>query len=194
MPVMSSIESAFCRSSPWARFAERKILPWALRGLRPGGHVLELGSGSGAMAAATARGNPDTALTVTDLDPVMVRAAAERLAGLRNVDVRQADITCLPFEDDTFDVVTSYLMLHHVIEWRPALDEVRRVLKPGGTFVGYDLQRTLLATAVHTLDRSPFALISRSELQRGLSEAGFVDVSVTPALGRLAMRFTSAAS
>jgi ubiquinone/menaquinone biosynthesis C-methylase UbiE len=51
------------------------------------------------------------------------------------VTVAQADLTDLPFEDGRFDVVASYLMLLHVIQWRQALAEAFRVLNPGWTFV-----------------------------------------------------------
>lgn len=109
------------------------------------GAVLELGSGSGAMAAGTIRRHPLCELTV---DPAMVAAAQRRFAGEPRVTAHQADATQLPFADGSFDVVVSYLMLHHVIAWRQALDEVSRVLRPGGRFVGYDLVATPLNEAV----------------------------------------------
>jgi SAM-dependent methyltransferase len=63
---------------------------------------------------------------------------SERLVELtaaRGVDARQADICYLPFDDDTFDVVYAGWMLYHVRDLDRALAEVRRVLRPGGTFV-----------------------------------------------------------
>lgn len=144
MPVMSAVEGAFCRSSPWRSFARRRALPWALDGHSLVGDVLEIGGGSGAMAAGVARSYPDVRITITDVDLAMVDAAQARLAGLPNVTVTQADVTTLPFEDERFDAVTSYLMLHHVIEWHEALVEIGRVLKPGGRFIGYDLTDTPL--------------------------------------------------
>lgn len=130
MPSMSLIEQTFCRSPPWRGFARKVILPWALQGLEPQGELLELGAGSGAMAEGTARTYPDVRLIVTDIDQAMVAAARKRLSARPNVRVEQADVTDLPFEDSTFDVVTSSLMLHHVVEWRQALREVSRVLRP----------------------------------------------------------------
>lgn len=192
MPVMSSIEFAFCRSGPWSRLAAEKVLPWALQGAELDGDLLELGGGSGSMAAATADLYPSLSQTVTDIDPRMVAAAQGRLQHLdERVVVREADVTDLPFPDQTFDVVACYLMLHHVIDWRPALHEARRVLKPGGRFVGYDLQRTLATSLLHTVDRSPFALVTRDELQGGLDAVGFDRIAVDPALGSCAMRFSA---
>ena len=45
--------------------------------------------------------------------------------------VRRADATDLPFPDDTFDAVVSFIMLHHVIDWEAAVAEAIRVLRPG---------------------------------------------------------------
>ncbi len=54
MPTMSSIESAFCRSAPWRMLTRRIVMPWALQGLTPERHVLEIGArerGDGRRAA-----------------------------------------------------------------------------------------------------------------------------------------------
>jgi len=191
MPVMSVVERAFCRSRPWRSFARRMVLPWALRGQRLAGDVLEIGGGSGAMADGVARAHPAARLTVTDLDEAMVEAARSRLAHHANVVVRQADVTDLPFEDGSFDVVTSYLMLHHVIDWAPALAEAARVLRPGGVFFGYDLTDTRVARLVHRADGSPFELISPSQLQDGLAGAGLMDIAVDAAYAGHLMRFAA---
>jgi ubiquinone/menaquinone biosynthesis C-methylase UbiE len=191
MPAMSAVERSFCQNPLWGGFARKAVLPWALQGVRPEGELLELGSGSGAMAAGTAQTFPDLRLVITDIDPAMVRAARQRLRGHAQVFVAQADVTDLPFDDDRFDVVASYLMLHHVIEWRKALAEARRVLRPGGTFVGYDLHRTRIAEWIHVVDRSPYRLIEQKEFAPALAAAGFEDVRVTRALGRHVSKFVA---
>lgn len=123
MPVMSAVESAFCRSGPWRSFARRRVLPWTLDGLELWGDVLEIGGGSGAMAEGVTRLFPEVRLTVTDVDEAMVAGASIRLATHRNVVVERADVTSLPHLAGSFDVVTTYLMLHHVIDWQDALSE-----------------------------------------------------------------------
>lgn len=189
MPAMSILERGFCRSSPWRYFARRAVLPWAMQGTTPAGDVLELGAGSGAMAEGVARAFPHVDLTVTDIDPAMVTSAVAMLSGVPNVTVARADVTDLPYAAASFDIVTSYLMLHHVVDWPRALDEVWRVLRPGGTFVGYDLDDTPVARIVHVVDRSPYRLLPRTDLERKLLDLGFGNVAVTPAFAGQVTRF-----
>ena len=189
MPVMSAVEGAFCRSTPWRTFARRTVLPWALDGYRITGDVLEIGGGSGAMAEGVARTFPDVRLTVTDIDEAMVRAARARLVEQSGVNVQVADVTALPFERARFDAVTSYLMLHHVIDWLDALAETARVLRPGGAFVGYDLTDTRLARWVHRADGSPHRILAPDELHDGLVVAGFTDISISTSVSGHLMRF-----
>jgi ubiquinone/menaquinone biosynthesis C-methylase UbiE len=153
--------------------------------------VLEIGGGSGAMADGAARLFPRAHLTVTDIDPDMVAVTRRRVAAHDNVVVEQADVTDLTFGDESFDVVTSYLMLHHVIGWREALAEAARVLRPGGVLVGYDLTDTRFARLIHRVDGSPHALVSTSGLGQGLVEAGLVvDTLRVAARGQL-VRFAA---
>ncbi len=189
MPVMSAIEGAFCRSSPWRSFARRQVLPWALDGHSLAGEVLEIGGGSGAMAAGVARGFPDAQLTMTDVDSAMVASARVRLAAYSNVTAEVADVTSLPFDAGRFDAVTSYLMLHHVIDWVDALAEVSRVLKPGGAFIGYDMTDTRMARWIHKADGSPHRIIAPDELADGLAVAHFTEITIRPSVFGHLMRF-----
>jgi SAM-dependent methyltransferase len=91
--------------------------------------VLEVGCGTGAMAARI-HDLPGVTLVATDFSPRFVE-----LTAARGIDARQADICYLPFDDGSFDVVYAGWMLYHVRDIERALNEVRRVLRPGGTFV-----------------------------------------------------------
>jgi ubiquinone/menaquinone biosynthesis C-methylase UbiE len=189
MPTMSHVESAFCRSAPW-RVVAGRILPWALQGEALEGEVLEIGGGSGAMAAQLARSHPTIRLTVTDFDDGMVAAAGDRLAPLGGrVTARQADATALPFEAATFDAVLSFIMLHHVIEWERAIEEAVRVLRPGGLLVGYDLLATGPTRLIHRLDGSRNRLMRLCELETLLTDQPLDAVSVRRSVGGLAVRF-----
>jgi hypothetical protein len=51
MPTMSRFQAAFCRSRPWRTLSGNAVLPWSLQEFEPHGDILEIGAGSGAMAA-----------------------------------------------------------------------------------------------------------------------------------------------
>ena len=190
MPEMSKVAQFLCRSAPWRAFAGHVVLPWAVQGNELRGAVLEIGCGSGAMAAEVLRRHPDVHVTATDFDQSMVDAAGRRLSEFGSrVEVRQADATALPFQDGTFDVVLSFIMLHHVLEWELAVAEMARVLRPNGNLIGYDL-----------LDDGPGRIINGREkgtrfmrpveLRQVLDEMPDVTAVLKPAFGGLALRFT----
>lgn len=115
-------------------FAERRALA-ELRPLVAGGaagRVLEVGVGTGANLPYYPTG---TEVAATDPDPFMLERARRRAAKLgRPVELHCAAAESLPFPDASFDAVVSTLVLCTVADPARALAEIRRVLKPGGTF------------------------------------------------------------
>ncbi len=106
--------------------------------------VIELGSGTGRLARMLA----PVAKSVLALDasPKMLEVAAEKLgeAGLRNWDVAAADNRALPIADRAADVAISGWSIVYLVVWNESawedelakgLDEMRRVLRPGGSIV-----------------------------------------------------------
>jgi len=100
--------------------------------------VLDMGCGAGHTALAVA---PLAArVAAVDLTPQMI-GVAEALAaerGATNVTFRLADVTALPFEDASFDVVTCRFSAHHYADPARAVREAARVLRPGGRFLLVD--------------------------------------------------------
>jgi ubiquinone/menaquinone biosynthesis C-methylase UbiE len=95
------------------------------------GDVLEIGAGTGANFEhypANAR------VTALEPDPFMLKRATGKLAALgrTNISLQQAPAERLPFDDATFDVVISTLVLCTVRDVPASLAEIRRVLRPGG--------------------------------------------------------------
>ncbi len=101
-----------------------------------GAEILGLASGGGQqMPILTAAG---AYCTVLDYSPAQLDA--ERLVAQREgyaIDIVQADMTkMLPFDDDYFDVVINPVSLCYVREVQPVFNEVARVLRPGGVYLG----------------------------------------------------------
>jgi len=92
----------------------------------PGLTVLEIGCGSGTFTLALARAFPT--LVAIDVADALVEVARSRFP---TVDIRIMDAHRLGFEDGAFDLVVGCSVLHH-LDWRLALRELHRVLKPGG--------------------------------------------------------------
>jgi ubiquinone/menaquinone biosynthesis C-methylase UbiE len=113
--------------------------------IQPGEQVLDVGCGTGTLAIEVAR-RIGRAGRVAGVDPSTQQIArARRSAARRNVpiDFQIGVIEHLPFPDQTFDVVLSTLMMHHLPDSlkRQGLAEISRVLKPGGRLVIADFIR-----------------------------------------------------
>jgi ubiquinone/menaquinone biosynthesis C-methylase UbiE len=191
VPEMSRVAQLMCRSAPWGVFARRIVLPWALQRFELRGDVLEIGCGSGAMAAEVLRGFPDVHLTATDYDESMVKVAERRLSEFGpRTEVRQADATALPFPDASFDAVLSFIMLHHVVQWEQALAEATRVLRPVGRLVGYDLLGDGAGRLLNGGERNT-RLMRSAELRQVLGELAVDGAVAKTAFGGLVARFTA---
>jgi ubiquinone/menaquinone biosynthesis C-methylase UbiE len=97
--------------------------------------VLEIGCGRGFNLLNLARRNPEVSFAGIDLTPWHVRAARFLARRHRNVEVQEGDFHQLPFADRSFDLVFSVEAICHAADVYRVVEEVRRVLRPGGRFV-----------------------------------------------------------
>jgi ubiquinone/menaquinone biosynthesis methyltransferase len=102
----------------------------------PGTRVLDLACGTGDIAfSLAARGAQVVGLDITYR---MLQLARAKQRGPQFVT---GDMLALPFGNDAFDIVTTGYGLRNVPDLSRAIDEARRVLRPGGSFVSLDFNR-----------------------------------------------------
>jgi arsenite methyltransferase len=109
--------------------------PFSLGKLRPGERVVDVGCGAGMDSLIAAKKvGPDGRVIGVDMTPSMLekaRHAAEEM-GRANVEFREGYAEALPVEDGWADVVISNGVLNLMPDKTAALEEMSRVLKPGG--------------------------------------------------------------
>lgn len=180
-----------------------------LADVAPGDHVLDLACGTGDLAfASSAAAGRAVGLDVT-LEMLRLAKSKTEPPGA-HLSWVAGDMGALPFPDASFTVVTTGYGLRNVPDLEAAINEIRRVLAPGGRMLSLDFNRpehpllrraylTYLAVvgsvlgAVLHRDPDTYRYIPESIRQypgagrvaRMLEGAGFVDVQVMPLLGGL---------
>ncbi len=107
---------------------QRSRLAYVEAAKRVSGRVLEIGTGSGYGISIIA---PAVTEFVT-VDKYRSKATESLPA---NVTFREAKVPPLPFEDESFDYVVSFQVIEHIPNDKRFVDEIHRVLRPGGKFI-----------------------------------------------------------
>ena len=168
----------------WSRALGEKFLPWL--GVDKGARWLDVGCGTGAFSELVLRRCAPAALAGIDPSPEQVDYVGKLLPGHR---FEVADATAMPFDDNTFDVVASALVLHFIPDRAKAFAEMKRVLRPGGVVAGYTWKRTqttdfaAYAPALHGAERVGGAALRSPVVPEGsvdgmraaLEAAGFAE-------------------
>jgi ubiquinone/menaquinone biosynthesis C-methylase UbiE len=159
--------------------------------LKPGMRILDCGCGPGGISLGLAAYVPDGQVVGIDVEGGQLEMGREqaRVRGIDNVRFERASVYKLPFADASFDAVLAHAVLYHLGEPAQALQELLRVLKPGG-WIGVrdtDIGGDVYAPANPALDRfwtlaEQVIRHSGGDMRFGrrqrkvLREAGFVDV------------------
>ncbi|HLC40294.1 MAG TPA: class I SAM-dependent methyltransferase [Methylomirabilota bacterium] len=183
---MNRFHRWFCGSRFWERALREGLVPWALKGLDLGDHLLEVGPGPG-LTTGILR-HRASRITSIEVNPALAGSLRRRLEGT-NVTVVEGDATSMPFGPHSFSGAVAFTMLHHVpsaLLQDRLLREVHRVLKPGGIFAGTDSTWTLLFQIAHLFDT--MVIVDPRTFGARLEAAGFTDVSVREARGAFSFR------
>ena len=140
--LMGWFHDTFSFRGQWRELRQRTA---TLANLQPGDAVLDVGCGTGTLAMEVAR-RVGRAGRVAGIDPGTQQIARARAKAARRhvpIEFQIGVIEQLPFPDQTFDVVLSTLMMHHLPASlkRQGLAEIARVLKPGGRLIIADFKR-----------------------------------------------------
>ena len=111
-------------------------------------------------------------ITATDADLAQVAAAKGFLKGVAD-EVGAADATELPFASGHTDLVVAMNLFHHVTDWRRALAETHRVLRPGGRLVVAGITDRGLGGGAFLRFVAPRSTYSRQAFMDAARDAGF---------------------
>ena len=137
----------------WRRLGTRAAIPRNSAGRLPAYQVLDVACGTGDMVVELLK--QGCTVTGVDLSEEMLAIAKNKTAGWQPA-YYVADAEALPFADDTFDAVTCAFGVRNFVHLERGLEEMLRVLKPGGKIVILEL-----ATPDSTLTRPFYNLHTR---------------------------------
>ncbi|OPX88071.1 MAG: Demethylmenaquinone methyltransferase [Pelotomaculum sp. PtaB.Bin104] len=130
---------SFNRDKYWRRFAVEQT------GLAPGGKGLDVCCGTGMLALEQAKvvgpGGHVTGLDFCENMLAKAKLNIRRTPYQQVIELVQGNAVSLPFPDNTFDCATIGFALRNVPDIRKTIDEMRRVVKPGGKVVSVELAK-----------------------------------------------------
>ena len=131
----------------WAFYVEATVRE-TLRRLPPdlGDRMLDVACGTGSFLQAVTGSHPKVKLAGVDISPEMLAVAQQRLPA--GVELQVASADALPFRDDSFEILVTTNAFHFFRVPKDVLNEMRRVLRPGGTLVVTDWCDDYLACGI----------------------------------------------
>ncbi|MDA8361344.1 MAG: bifunctional demethylmenaquinone methyltransferase/2-methoxy-6-polyprenyl-1,4-benzoquinol methylase UbiE [Gammaproteobacteria bacterium] len=143
----------------WKRFTMSVAAPHA------GEQVLDLAGGTGDLSwLLSRRVGPTGQVVLSDINGSMLAVGRDRLLNrgvCGNLVIAQANAECLPFPDNTFDLVTIGFGLRNVTFKERALAAMFRVLRPGGRLVILEFSKPRSAVLQRLYDLYSFKIVPR---------------------------------
>ena len=138
--------------------------------------LIYIGCGPGGFLCAVQKRFPDIQLNALDLSEEMVRETQERLGPSAVAIV--GDSERMPLESEQYEIVTCNMSIHHYPHAQDAVNEMYRILKPGGTLLLNDMDcaspiRALANWAFPRLPGGDVKMYTRREITQMIQEAGF---------------------
>jgi ubiquinone/menaquinone biosynthesis C-methylase UbiE len=159
---------------------EEHAIALAMLSISPADRVLDVGCGPGNFTRDFARAAADGLVLGFDASDTML-AVAVRDTDISNVAYLRGDACDLPFRDGTFDAVCCFAALYLIEEPAAALDEIVRVLAPGGrvALLASCNRGPLSAQAANAVVRrlAGVRIFARDELTTALTDRGLTGVA-----------------
>ncbi|MEK7644000.1 MAG: class I SAM-dependent methyltransferase [Patescibacteria group bacterium] len=141
--------------------------------------LLDVACGTGEIINRLSRKFPESEFLGADFSEEMLAKARAKPPTATKIRFLAAEVTALPFANETFDLIICTEAFHHFSRPDDALREIRRLLKPDGMFLLIDLAfnirviKTLIGPFFHWLENA-YAYYSKPELEKKLELNGFV--------------------
>ncbi|MDP2226593.1 MAG: bifunctional demethylmenaquinone methyltransferase/2-methoxy-6-polyprenyl-1,4-benzoquinol methylase UbiE [Moraxellaceae bacterium] len=134
-----------------------------MAGVRPGQQVLDIAGGTGDLAKAfSKRVGASGHVILSDINASMLGVGRDRLIDdglMQNLDFVQANAECLPFADNSFDLLTISFGLRNVTDKDKALRSMYRVLRPGGRLLVLEFSKPVIEPLSKAYDAYSFSVL-----------------------------------
>ncbi|MGB9804288.1 class I SAM-dependent methyltransferase [Desulfofundulus sp.] len=148
--------------------------------IKPGSFILDAGTGTGVLLPFLVEAaGPEGKVVALDIAEEMLARA--RAKNPEHVEFVLADISCTPFQEDTFDEIICNSCFPHVSDKPRALVEMARILKPGGRLV---ICHTMSREAINDLHRSLGGVVANDiipdddEMRELCRQCGLVEIEI----------------
>jgi excisionase family DNA binding protein len=139
--------------------------------------AVDLGCGDGYISRAVSeRVEKVIAIDISSKMLELLNKKAEE-SGIRNIETIETEAQEVPLQDSSIDIVFASMFLHHIEEPEDIINEVYRILKPGGTVVLADLikhRNTEMKNAMHDV----WSGFSTSDVKKWFKDTGFTSIKV----------------